>query len=212
MQRAKDRVIDGYVEKHHVIPRCMGGDNSKENLVILTAPEHYVAHLLLVKMHPDHRGLLWAASAMTNGTRNQHRSGNKMYEWLRKRLSVMMSDRVVSDETRAKLSASAKGNQRTLGMVHSDETKRRMSVAARRRGFTPEHREKIRQARTGKPGAKKTPECIEKIRQSNIIAWQTRDKSYFQNAEYKRIQSEKMKAIWEQRRLGVSPMPFKQIA
>ena len=36
-----------YVEKHHIIPRCIGGSDHKENLVSLTAREHFVCHLLL---------------------------------------------------------------------------------------------------------------------------------------------------------------------
>lgn len=39
-----------YVEWHHVLPRSMGGSDAKENLVALTAREHFVAHILLVKM------------------------------------------------------------------------------------------------------------------------------------------------------------------
>jgi len=39
-----------YTEKHHIIPRSLGGDNTKDNLVHLTAREHFVAHLLLTKM------------------------------------------------------------------------------------------------------------------------------------------------------------------
>jgi hypothetical protein len=45
----KDRELDCYTEKHHIIPRCMGGSDDKVNLVVLTAREHYVAHLLLTK-------------------------------------------------------------------------------------------------------------------------------------------------------------------
>lgn len=40
---------DCYVEIHHIIPRSLGGSNDKENLVVLTAKEHYIAHELLVK-------------------------------------------------------------------------------------------------------------------------------------------------------------------
>ncbi len=40
----------GYYEKHHIVPKCLGGSNTMLNLVRLTAREHYVAHLLLVKM------------------------------------------------------------------------------------------------------------------------------------------------------------------
>ena len=39
-----------YTEKHHILPRSLGGDDSKENLVRLSAREHFVCHLLLTKM------------------------------------------------------------------------------------------------------------------------------------------------------------------
>lgn len=38
-----------YYENHHIIPRSMGGDNSAQNLVLLTAKEHILAHRLLCK-------------------------------------------------------------------------------------------------------------------------------------------------------------------
>ena len=52
VQNANLRVLpeDIYVEKHHIIPCSLDGDNSKENLVKLTAREHFVCHLLLTKM------------------------------------------------------------------------------------------------------------------------------------------------------------------
>jgi len=47
--RSRSDVI-GYVEMHHVIPRCMGGSNLRNNLVPLTAKEHFICHWLLTKM------------------------------------------------------------------------------------------------------------------------------------------------------------------
>lgn len=44
---------DCYVECHHVIPKSEGGKNTKDNLVNLTAREHYIAHLLLAKIYDD---------------------------------------------------------------------------------------------------------------------------------------------------------------
>jgi len=41
----------GYYEKHHIIPKSLGGTNKKENLVKLTAREHFICHWLLVKMY-----------------------------------------------------------------------------------------------------------------------------------------------------------------
>ncbi len=50
--RAQLRVlcVPQYTERHHIVPRCMGGSNAKSNLVILTAKEHYIVHLLLPRM------------------------------------------------------------------------------------------------------------------------------------------------------------------
>jgi cellobiose-specific phosphotransferase system component IIA len=47
---AKSRISIGYTEKHHIIPKSCGGNNSKNNLVALTAREHFVCHLLLIRM------------------------------------------------------------------------------------------------------------------------------------------------------------------
>lgn len=44
---------NGYYESHHILPRSMGGTNQKINLVLLTAREHYIAHLLLVRCVDD---------------------------------------------------------------------------------------------------------------------------------------------------------------
>lgn len=42
--------VDEYTEKHHILPRTLGGDNSASNLVDLTAREHFICHWLLTKM------------------------------------------------------------------------------------------------------------------------------------------------------------------
>ena len=41
----------GIFENHHIIPRSLGGTNEKENLVLLTPKEHFIAHLLLTKIY-----------------------------------------------------------------------------------------------------------------------------------------------------------------
>ena len=52
IENAKLRTsINEYTEMHHIIPKCMGGDDSNTNLVRLTAKEHFVAHHLLYKVH-----------------------------------------------------------------------------------------------------------------------------------------------------------------
>lgn len=66
IQNANQRALsdDTYIEKHHIIPRSLGGNDSKENLVKLTAREHFVCHLLLTKM-VDGRSRYQMLSAVT---------------------------------------------------------------------------------------------------------------------------------------------------
>jgi hypothetical protein len=63
-QRIYDQIIDQakqqgrkkgqgiYYESHHIVPRSEGGSNRRENLVLLTAKEHYIVHLLLYTASP----------------------------------------------------------------------------------------------------------------------------------------------------------------
>ena len=90
IQRARNRVLDGYVERHHVLPKCMGGSDAADNLVQLTAAEHFVAHQLLCKLHPGVKGLTFAVVVMCGdpyGARS-----NKLYAWLRARAAIAMSE------------------------------------------------------------------------------------------------------------------------
>lgn len=86
--RGKERVLDCYKENHHIVPRCLGGTDDSSNLVYLTPEEHYVCHQLLVKLHPDSAGCIWAARAMA---RNKYGRSNKLYGWLRRKWSEQMS-------------------------------------------------------------------------------------------------------------------------
>ena len=90
IQRAKTRTLTGYKEAHHIIPRCLGGQDTKDNLVDLTPEEHYIAHLLLTKIHPDNNLLIHAAIMMTVNGKNHYRK-NKLYGWLRRKHSVAIS-------------------------------------------------------------------------------------------------------------------------
>lgn len=89
INRAKMRTLEGYRETHHIIPRCLGGNDSPSNLVDLTPEEHYICHLLLVKINPGHIGLVRAAMFLTSSPEDTCRS-NKMYGWLRRKFSDYM--------------------------------------------------------------------------------------------------------------------------
>jgi hypothetical protein len=92
VERAKCRTLSGYSERHHIVPKCLGGSNESSNLVRLTAEEHFVAHQLLAKIHPDNDKLIYAACLMTVSPHNA-RVTNKLYSWLKVRLARTQSER-----------------------------------------------------------------------------------------------------------------------
>jgi len=96
IERAKIRTLEGYVERHHIIPSSLGGENGTTNKVKLTAREHFICHLLLVKMLPTGKArnkLVWAAGRMAFAANGQwsgvkYRSkSSKLYEMVRKQLA-----------------------------------------------------------------------------------------------------------------------------
>ncbi len=87
--RAISRKLDSYTEKHHIIPKCLGGDNSKNNLVKLTAKEHYVIHRLLVRIYPENYKLVFAFWRMCNC--NRYITSPRIYESTKVELAIAMS-------------------------------------------------------------------------------------------------------------------------
>lgn len=70
---SKNNIRYIYYERHHILPKCLGGTNNAENLVLLTAKEHYVCHKLLTYIYKGNKKLANAFCRMTwdkNGRRN----------------------------------------------------------------------------------------------------------------------------------------------
>lgn len=149
IKRAQTRTLDGYVERHHILPRCMGGSDDPDNIATLTPEEHYVAHQLLVKIHPDEAKMVFAALAMTRG-----RSGNKRYGWLRRLFAQRISEinkgkpkPPMTEEHRRNIGLAQLGRIRG---PHSDCHKARLSQAHTGKTLTAEHRAKLAEAKVGK--------------------------------------------------------------
>jgi hypothetical protein len=64
VERGKSRTMVGYYEKHHIIPKCVGGKDVKDNIVNLTSREHFICHWLLHNMFPDNVKLSRAFTMM----------------------------------------------------------------------------------------------------------------------------------------------------
>lgn len=82
-----------YYEAHHIVPKCIGGDGHYEqykkhdNVVLLTAKEHFICHLLLHRAFPSSSKLSFALYGMINGRSNsfqgRHKASAKLYEELK---------------------------------------------------------------------------------------------------------------------------------
>lgn len=83
---ARVRDVHAYYERHHVVPRSLGGSNEADNLVWLTAREHFIAHRILYKLHPS-RAMATAFALMVN---TQNRGRSRAYEMARTQMSEGM--------------------------------------------------------------------------------------------------------------------------
>lgn len=143
MDRARNCACHGYSEKHHIVPRCMGGTDTDDNLVELRPEEHYLAHQLLVKMYPSEHGL-WMALRFLAGKGSKRKHNNKTYGWINRGISKAGQP----DDVKAKISAAHKKLP-----PKSEETRKKMSESAKAR-CTPEWREWKSKSYQGKPGTK----------------------------------------------------------
>lgn len=86
----------GYVERHHILPKSLGGSDSLQNIVVLTAREHFIAHLLLSKIYVEGT-INWIKMQkalmrmMSMRPYQQRYSPSKWYAYCRKKASIANS-------------------------------------------------------------------------------------------------------------------------
>lgn len=139
-KRINERPKEVYSELHHILPKSMGGTDDKNNLVRLSAREHFMAHYLLWKTHrTKEMGYALHAMRMSNGLKKLNA---RRYEVLRLAFSEVntgklnpmygkcgklhhLYGRKLSDETKAKISKAQTGKK------VSQETKLKLSEQCR---------------------------------------------------------------------------------
>lgn len=143
--------VDGYVEHHHIIPRSEGGPDNNDNIVALTAREHYICHLLLAKIYNDDK-MWYAVYCMTwRGPKHNRKfkTNSKLYESIKLKCSKLKSETFSGDgngmygkhhsaESKAKLSQTRKERIASGEIVISkvnmtDEVKTKLSDKAKER-------------------------------------------------------------------------------
>lgn len=139
--------IDGYVERHHILPKALGGSDDSSNMVALTAREHFVAHMLLARMYG---GSMWHAITFM---RKDGRGTSHSFASARKQLSSIMKGNTntlgmkMSDESRKKMSQTRKGKK---GRPQSDETKQLLKSINTGKRLSIETRQKLSDVQKGK--------------------------------------------------------------
>jgi hypothetical protein len=142
--RAQARVLadDTYTEIHHIVPKSLGGSNSKDNLVALTAREHFICHRLLVKM--------------TSGT-NRSRMSHAVWAML-VRGKKTDKGRITSRTFETARQEAAKAASLLLtGIKRSEQTKQKMSKpkSSEHTAFLVNRCLEMTAARNGKPAHNK---------------------------------------------------------
>lgn len=169
--KAQGRVLTNiYIERHHIVPLSLKGDDIESNIVSLTAKEHFVAHHLLWKIHRN-REMTKAFMLMCSTRRGsvKYKISAKEYQILKEEASKHQSEfmsgragnklgktlpqewrdniskgqkghhrgkgkpssfkgKTHSDEAKKLISEKQKGNKNHLGIPHSEETKKQMSI------------------------------------------------------------------------------------
>jgi len=144
VKNAQTRVTEGYIERHHIQPRSLGGADDKSNLVDLTAREHFVCHWLLTKMTTgeDHYKMLNALRMMRAEKSGQHRYEtsitSKVYESIKQEYAQLQS-----------IKFSGEGNP-MWGKTHTEEARRAISEKNTGKKLTEEQKAKQVIAQTGR--------------------------------------------------------------
>lgn len=160
IERAKSRTLfkDLYTEKHHIIPRSLGGDNSPDNIAILTAKEHYICHLLLIRITegPNRTKMRYAAFKFASSNpyqKQRHKVTARQYQYLKEQLAIANKERPgpnlgkrLSQEQKDKISSSLKGKNTT---PKTDEHRKAISLAKTGQKQSQETKDKRAQSLTG---------------------------------------------------------------
>lgn len=194
-------------EVHHIVPRSEGGSDEPDNLVKLTAREHYVAHLLLARIYNDFK--MWSAVwRMT--TSKRIRMTSHIYELARRNRSKVMSNRMKqlaqdgeidywkysqlgkkrSAEQKQALSKRMIGNMNGSGTHNiSSEGRARISAANKGKKRSAETCKRIALSAKGRTppnkGKAMSEEQKEKLRQANLGKKQSEETKRKRNAKLK---------------------------
>lgn len=117
---------DVYTEVHHILPKCIGGTNKKDNLVRMPVRYHIVAHMLLASAFPDNKKIVYAVNIMfisssSNSSRNNsiNRISTRLVAKFREDMSKQQIGSKLSEIQKQKISNSMKKFRRNSNSIIS---------------------------------------------------------------------------------------------
>jgi group I intron endonuclease len=125
-----------YHERHHIVPRCMGGTDDDENLIDLFAKEHFIAHSLLTKENPDNEKLVYAWSMMAfvkSDNQERYELSPEEYEEIKITVSNMRSEKYSGEQNPMYGVRRYGADNPNYGNHYSKETRLKISIAASNR-------------------------------------------------------------------------------
>lgn len=145
--RKQAKKIFGYIEKHHIIPKAFGGNNDIDNLVFLTAREHFICHLLLTKMVNGKAKyqMYKALHLMTVSTNKhqRHRCSSRMFETIRRNAAIAHS-KLTNGKPKHTVSSKEILSRKATGRVsgfkdksHTVSSKKLLSIARSKACVSP---------------------------------------------------------------------------
>jgi len=185
------------LEKHHILPRSLGGTNNPTNLVLLTPREHFIAHLLLTKLYTgkDRAKMIYAFSMMCQCNPSQKRQINSRYFSLYKKMASKYCigenhpsfGRKQSNEMRKLLSEGRKGENnpmygkdpwnKGLSMPpYSEERRNKISEANKGKILSDETKLKIGQSNKGKVRSEEFKKKLSEMNKGKPVSAETRKK------------------------------------
>jgi len=138
----RSQVIDGYSEKHHIVPRSHGGSNKKDNLIALTPRQHFIAHRMLWKAYG---GSMARAYFMMSATGKYGKIGSKTYSMAREEYSKQV---VIQMANKPNIPS------------FTPEHRQKLRMAKLGKKLSPQHRENVRLAVLGRKCSAKTRQKI----------------------------------------------------
>lgn len=144
IDRARTRVLKGYKERHHIVPRCLGGTNDDSNLIDLTAREHFVVHRLLSKMYGGKLKYAFSMMCLTRSNSSRYNQtdykvSSRDYSEAKKSLSILCIGKKVKESTKRKISMATKGKKKS-----------KVTIEKMRKPKTDKHRKNISKSKIGK--------------------------------------------------------------